>query len=48
MGRSRAIVEEERPDGAFLHPRTREAGLFGAQDSRASINFRALSQLIKA
>ena len=26
----------------------REAGLFGAQDGRASINFRVLYQLIKA
>src|SRR5215831_13855491 len=32
----------------FLHPRAREARVFGTQDDRASINFRALSQLIKA
>jgi len=32
----------------FLESRAREAGLFGAQDGRASINFSALYQLIKA
>ena len=32
----------------MLHPRAREAGLFGAQDGRASINFRVLYQLITA
>jgi hypothetical protein len=39
---------------AFLAPagfctlRAREAGFLGTQDGRASINFRVLSQLIKA
>ena len=37
-----------RTEAGFLHPRAREGGFFGAQDGRASINFRVLYQLIKA
>jgi len=33
---------------AGLYSLAREAGIFGAQDGRASINFRVLYQLIKA
>src|SRR5262249_12958748 len=32
----------------FLHPRVREGGLLGPQDDRAPINFRVLSQVLKA
>jgi len=32
----------------FLESHAREAGFFGAQDGRASIKFRVLSQLVKA
>jgi hypothetical protein len=38
------IRKVDEPAGS----RAREAGFFGAQDGRASINFRVLSQLIKA
>ena len=48
-GRKRALSTRapmRRSD--FLESRACEAGLFGAQDGRASINFSALHQLIKA